>query len=122
MYTKSTHRDKSDIIIPENYSGNAFSPGRIVAEEVAKPSDGEIEEQQSAEKQDVPQETEAVAAKPQQSSLLSSLMPPKMSYSGGILSNIGLEELLLVGILILLSQSDTDDDIILLLFLLLFYK
>lgn len=122
MYSKANYRDKNDIIIPENYSGNAFA-GRIVAtqtpevavaDEVPAPVSNEYEEK--------PKEPPMPAPKPVSNSFLSSLLPPKVSNPSGILSNIGLEEMLIVGVLILLSQSDTDDDILLLLFLLLFYK
>ena len=121
MYSKSNYRDNNDIIIPDNYRGNAFSGGLIPEEppiiELPPPED-------STEPAAVKESTkeEVIPVQSEHNSFLSSLMPPKVSNPSGILSNIGLEELLIVGVLILLSQSDTDDDILLLLFLLLFYK
>lgn len=122
MYSKANYRDKNDIIIPENYRGNAFS-GRIVTEETSEVSVIEDVAPPNAEEASVTVEaSEPVHSKSASPSLLASLMPPKVSNPSGLLSNIGLEEMLIVGVLILLSQSDTDDDILLLLFLLLFYK
>ena len=121
MYSKANYRDKDDIIIPENYRGNAFS-GRIVAEQTPEVPTEEIPEAVSEEPGVTPKDPPVPATKPASNSFLSSLLPPKVSNPSGILSNIGLEEMLIVGVLILLSQSDTDDDILLLLFLLLFYK
>ena len=73
-------------------------------------------------KRSVSSSEEKSGTKQVQGSILTSLLPPKRSQSNGLLSEIGLEELLIVGILILLSQNDADDDILWLLFLLLFYK
>ena len=121
MYSKANYRDKNDIIIPENYRGNAFS-GRIVAEESPMPSAIEDVTQSPSDETAVTVEAAETVSKPASSTFLSSLLPPKVSNPSGLLSNIGLEEMLIVGVLILLSQSETDDDILLLLFLLLFYK
>lgn len=54
-------------------------------------------------------------------SILSALMPPKIG-NGGALSQIGLEEALLLGLFLLLSQSEEDDDTLLLLALLFLYR
>lgn len=122
MYSKPNYREKNDIIIPENYSGNAFSGGLIQEEPISEahlteePTEAEAETLKAVEKNEI------ITVKPEHSSFLSSLIPPKVSKPSGILSGIGLEELLIIGVLILLTQSDTDDDILLLLFLLLFYK
>lgn len=121
MYSKANYRDNNDIIIPDNYRGNAFSSGIIPDEPPIielPPSEVPTEPETARE---VLKE-EVIPVKAEHNSFLSSLMPPKVSNPSGILSNIGLEELLIVGVLILLSQNDTDDDILLLLFLLLFYK
>ncbi len=122
MYSKANYRDKNDIIIPENYRGNAFS-GRIVAEEMPElPTTEDASAPITEETTVTVDEPKPVSTKPASPSFLSALLPPKVSNPSGLLSNIGLEEMLIVGVLILLSQSDTDDDILLLLFLLLFYK
>ena len=55
------------------------------------------------------------------SSLLSSFLPPKPG-SGGLLSHIGLEETLLLGLFLLLSQSEEDEDTLMLLALLFLYR
>ena len=122
MYSKANYRDKNDIIIPENYRGNAFF-GRMVDSDTVKASPEENEQEAvSCEPEIREQETQEPSTNSASNSLLSSLLPPKVSKPSGILSNIGLEEMLIVGVLVLLSQSDADDDILLLLFLLLFYK
>ena len=54
------------------------------------------------------------------SSLLSCFLPPKPG--GGILSQIGLEEALLLGLFLLLSQSGEEQDTLLLLALLFLYR
>ncbi len=105
MYSRSS-RASGDYRIPDNYHGNAFPP--IAPEETQTP------EPPPAEPEKEPEAKPAV--------LLSSLLPPKPSGLGGILGNIGTEELLILGIILLLSGSETDDDILLLLILLLFYK
>ena len=53
-------------------------------------------------------------------SLLSCFLPPKPG--GGILSQIGLEEALLLGLFLLLSQSGEEQDTLLLLALLFLYR
>ena len=121
MYTKNTFRNNDTIIIPENYKGNAFHEKSNVNVDLQTTfSDGA--EEASAEftenKTNLP---DADISSPQ-SSTVSSLFPPKTLNSGGILNNIGLEELVILGVLILLYQSEADNDILVLLFLLLFYK
>ena len=121
MYTKSNYRNNDDIIIPENYRGNAFSD--VMTEEISSQEEyEEATEKTHEETAVVLQKKEPAEEKPHQNSFLASFLPPKVSKPSGILNNVGLEELLIIGVLILLSQSDSDDDILLLLFLLLFYK
>ena len=55
------------------------------------------------------------------SALLSSFLPPKPGGLG-VLGDIGLEELLLLGLFLLLSQSDSEDDTLMLLALLFLYR
>ena len=55
------------------------------------------------------------------SSLLSSFLPPKPG-GGGLLSHIGLEETLLLGLFLLLSQSEEEEDTLMLLALLFLYR
>ena len=55
------------------------------------------------------------------SSLLSTLLPPKPGV-GGLFSQIGLEEALLLGLFLLLSQSDEEQDTLVLLALLFLYR
>ena len=121
MYSKSNYRDRNEIIIPENYRGNAFSGG-LISQEEPEADLSPTQEPHEANLEEEAEKNEVIQTKAEHSSFLTSLMPPKVSKPSGILSNIGLEELLIIGVLILLSQSDTDDDILLLLFLLLFYK
>lgn len=115
MYSKANFHSSKEIVIPENYRGNAFVDPLSKSETV--------EQSDSVAQNTAPEPQQTESKHPQHTNaLLSSIMPPKVSNPSGILSNIGLEEMLIVGILILLSQSDTDDDVLLLLFILLFYK
>ena len=119
MYTKANFRTNDEIIIPENYSGNAFGE-KIIQQPMRDTSDIHMEDENISTKEVVSD----VRSKDQQhqNSFLTPFLPPKISRPTGLFNNIGLEELLIIGVLILLSQSDSDDDILLLLFLLLFYK
>lgn len=122
MYSKSNYQNHENIIIPENYRGNAFSGGLISQEVLATETALEGNDgNQEQIKTDI-QVSDNIPTENESNQLISTLMPPKVSNPGGILNGIGLEELLIVGVLILLSQSKSDDDILLLLFLLLFYK
>ena len=133
MYTRSRPDGDDTLRIPENYSGNAFHGDSLSPTPPIDPLPAE-----SLAPQDEPVNTvseaqpaamitaEAVSEEApvfKKSSPFSALLPPRlMGTRGGLLGDIGIEELLIIGILILLSQSDTDDDILLLLVLLLFYK
>ena len=125
MYAKPSYRANDDMIIPENYRGNAFR--ELPQEEppslngITPTSEALDCDEDASGANEACENAEKDEATPQ-GGLLASLLPPKVSRSNGILSNIGIEELLIIGVLILLSQSDADDDIMLLLFLLLFYK
>ena len=123
MYAKPSFRSNDEVNIPENYRGNAF---REISADIETPlQDGAIEIIDEKEcdvkmQEDLPIEPPKKVQ--HQSPLLAAIMPPKVSKPNSLLSNIGIEELLIFGILLLLSQGDADDDILLLLFLLLFYK
>ena len=133
MYSKPKLNQEEAFHIPENYSGNAFqddstTPSIPVERPAEKPAvilDG------TAQSQDATDDALAVFSPNggkaerilKKTSPFSSFLPPRLTGShGGLLGDIGVEELLIIGILILLSQSETDDDILLLLMLLLFYK
>lgn len=133
MYIRPTPSGREELRIPDNYSGNAFqgdstTPSPPVELPPEPPSTGE-EPTPLAEPsntlpvvlpvEETPRETPAM----KKASPFSSLLPPRLAGTrGGLLGDIGIEELLIIGVLILLSQSETDDDILLLLVLLLFYK
>lgn len=127
MYSKSQSNNDTPFRIPDNYRGNAFQsedlrdppiPMTDVSEEQNTPV--------SVEKEDAapssPSAVEAIRKAPPPSPL-ASLLPPRPTLAhGGLLGDIGLEELLILGILLLLSQGESDNDVPLLLMLLLFYK
>lgn len=132
MYSKPKTNQEASFRIPENYSGNAFqgdsSIPSLPVDSYPEPSEDLPEEEQTREATAV---TMAVLPPNKgneeksfsKASPFSSLLPPKVTgLRGGLLGDIGVEELLIIGILILLSQSEADDDILLLLMLLLFYK
>lgn len=124
MYMKSSASDHNTYRIPENYSGNAFhgsdtepTPPIILPPEPAEPTRSE-----TAKEGSIPAVLSLEASAPEHHPP-SPLLPPRLdSKKCGLLGDVGLEELLIIGLLFLLSQSETDDDILLLLMLLLFYK
>ena len=123
MYTRQTPCEDGEIRIPENYRGNAFGGDSLTPIPPIEQPMEQTEEVQTLPAVSSPKEEITVAATPKKAFPFSSLLPPRCSENrGGLLGDIGVEELLIIGILILLSQSETDDDILLLLVLLLFYK
>ncbi len=129
MYIRQKPEDGSALRIPDNYSGNAF-PGDTLTPSppVELPKEAPSEETAPTEPVSAlpvaaPTETKSETPAMKKVSPFSSFLPPRLfGTRGGLLGDIGVEELLIIGILILLSQSETDDDILLLLVLLLFYK
>ena len=130
MYSKPPRRENEAIRIPENYSGSAlygdlFSPPPFEGESAESPPKKEPPTPEDLSSESI---SGAEATPPQsipalKHSPFASFLPPKIAGSkGGLLGDIGVEELLIIGVIILLSQSETDDDILLLLVLLLFYK
>ena len=104
-------------------------------EDAAK--DGQIEEREAVEKRPenaeaddraekeaaVPTSAQGGPPRPHEGglgSILSTLLPPK--FGGGALSQVGLEEALLLGLFLLLSQSEEEDDTLMLLALLFLYR
>ena len=133
MYIRPTPSGREELRIPDNYSGNAFpgdstTPSPPVELPPEPPSSIEMPASSTEPPNALPvilpvdgkpRETPAM----KKASPFSSLLPPRLAGTrGGLLGDIGIEELLIIGVLILLSQSETDDDILLLLVLLLFYK
>ena len=132
MYFRSGFQGQDEPYrIPENYSGNAFPeasdepeppmviPSHDEAPLPDSPPDSPPEEASDSEETLPPKESRPHAVH----TFLSSLLPPKpRGLHGGLLGNVGTEELLILGLLLLLSQNDSDDDVVLLLLLLLFYK
>ncbi len=135
MYARqpSEVRLPRNVRIPRNYSGNAFrqeeepvSPS-AAAEAILEPSerpDIEVEpvENLMLEEENAPSEKTTPTAPA--GKLLSS---PGFRLDLGRFLNrekggIGLEELLIIGLIFLLSQNETKDDLIFLLLLLLFIQ
>lgn len=125
MYSRSSvGREDGGFRIPDGYRGNAFSPL------VPPPEATEAPPPPRAADETLPIATDEVgtdeslpaSSMPKSTSPLAALLPPKPSGAKGLLSDIGLEELLILGVILLISQSETDDDVLLLLLLLLFYK
>lgn len=130
MYSKPPRREDESLRIPENYSGNAFfgeslPPPSFVDDGTESPPKKEPSpfEELSAENIPTAEAAPSHDVPALKQSPFSSFLPPKIAGArGGLLGDIGVEELLIIGVIILLSQSETDDDILLLLLLLLFYK
>ena len=113
MYSRNP-REREEIKVPENYSGNAFR-GNIYTDIVP--------EQKPPEKNDGPKgaeelpavieaTAERVSARPRESgSIFSSLLPslsssPRFPFGHGI----GTEELFILGIMLLIYMSGEDDE------------
>ena len=101
-----------------------IQPASAPTEEVVRESMAAEQESErpiaEREKEGEPISVSAEARDGGLSSLLSHFLPPKTG--GGILSQIGLEEALLLGIILLLSQSEEEQDTLLLLALLFLYR
>ncbi len=124
-YSKNTPLHHGEqIIIPENYSGNAFRENISLQTDENDKEVSNIQELPSSESENeaVPTMKDCKEEKTQKNSLLSFLLPPKSNGIGGLLHNIDTEDIIILVLLFLMYQSDTDDDISLLLLLLLFLK
>lgn len=139
------------VIIPENYSGNAFrSNGEpetfAIDTEITEDGQKEIQEEnvsvytsggdENADKSEDAAPTFSDShqhdrrggecddfEKSRKNPFLSFLLPPKSQNSSfSFLHDIDMEDIIIIVLLFLMYQSDTDDDIALLLLLLLFLK
>lgn len=145
-YSKnSPTRHGERIVVPENYSGNAFrvkdetdrhSPQaqgtykkeQPLSSEAIEASVSESVQENTAAPQTEPAQEATARTEEEKSekktSFLSSLLPPKTN--GGLLSSIfhdiDIEDILVFALLLILYQDDSDDDILLLLLILLFLK
>lgn len=127
MYMKSQGTANNTYRVPENYNGNAFhgdseipSPPVIIPIETNEDTPSVSQEEPA-----VPVSFSPSMHEPQRNEKhthLTPFLPPRIGGRGGLLGDVGVEELLIIGLLFLLSQSDSDQDILLLLLLLLFYK
>ena len=116
MYSRQTadSRRSRNLSIPVNYSGNAFR------EDTADdPSETVTESESSCDPKAVAEPSQAVAIVEREHHE-GGTGPFRLfgSSSGGI----GLEELLILGLVFLISQNDAKDDLSFLLLLLLFIK
>ena len=135
MYTKAKPNGEEAYRIPENYRGNAFHNDTLTPQPPIHIAEETTEDSLEAQETGIPEQAILPAASasvtvssrggsgPKHASPLSAFLPPRLcAEKSGILGDIGMEELLIIGILLLLSQSEADNDILLLLVLLLFYK
>lgn len=134
-YSKnSPTRHGERIIVPENYSGNAFRVKDETDRHTPPPESTYINEDIPSSPQDIPvsEPSEPVSEsvpegkkeRERKDSFLSGLMPPKSN--GGLLSSIfhdiDIEDILIFALIFLIYQDDSDDDVLLLLIILLFLK
>ena len=113
------------IQLPNNYSGNAFS---TEPQEPQEPPEYPIELQDSKETEEAKEKAEATE-KGEASLSTGKLFPsPGFRLDLGRLfrsdrgAGLGMEDLLLIGLILLISQGETKDDLLLLLLLLLFIQ
>lgn len=124
MYSKSQSGNEPSFRIPDNYRGYAFGAESSVTD---SPEPVATEPQKASSENEAREGEPASASKKADSegriSPLTSLLPPRpAALRGGLAGEIGLEDLLIIGVLLLVWQNDTDNDILLLLMLLLLYK
>lgn len=118
MYARqpSENRYSRNMNIPSNYSGNAFRQDTPTEEIEAPEEVGEIDAPQNI--QPLPSDETLPAYKAESSDTAAGI--GRLLGRGG--GGIGLEELLIIGIVILLSQGEVKDDLAFLLLLLLFIQ
>ncbi len=119
MYTRqyTDSRYPKDLSIPGNYSGNAFRKSPLVEdlpkEEPAYQAEY-TKEDMSSEAPDGNKKEEAAPVS------VSPLLGNSLFRRGG--GGLGLEELLILGLVFIISQNDTKDDLAFLLMMLLFIQ
>ena len=134
-YSKnSPQRHTERLIVPENYSGNAFrvkdetdrretrSPYTAPAPDLTEPVEVAALQEEKAET-DTPTDS-SKRIENERPSFLSGLLP-KNSGDGALsslLRDINIEDILLFALVFLMYQDDPDDDILLLLIILIFLK
>ena len=129
MYSRPpSNRFPRGMSVPENYSGNAFSPASSIEKEEAEENErsfndiGGVDIERELDEQSIPAHTYATdkgkSALPSPSPSfrfdLGRFFPTNRSF--------GMEEFLIIALILLLAQNDTDDDTLIFLILLLFIK
>ena len=115
MYNSRPRYDRysNPINLPENYSGNAFS---------AKEQESVPDIQEEFQENIVSNENESEKEEREVISMSKKNERFKIDVGHLFRGGIGIEELLIIGLILLIAQSEDNDDIILLLALLLFIK
>ena len=104
--------------VPENYSGNAFSPRSSAASDSQDTEDGA----QDVEVSDIRSETEARVSPSERSADSRPTFKFDLGrfFSGN--RGFGMEEFLIIALILLLAQNDSGDDTLIFLILLLFIR
>ena len=120
MYSRQTRNGQGEVQVelPRDYSGNAFSPFPPVREPVEACAKIEPKEEKCPEREECPQKSCEIAECEKEKS-------PSFGLSGlkGLLGgNIGLEELLLLGVIFLIFNDNElrDNELLICLLLILF--
>jgi len=120
MYSRQNRNGQGEVQVelPRDYSGNAFSPFPPVREPVEACAKIEPKEEKCPEKEECPQKSCEIAECEKEKS-------PSFGLSGlkGLLGgNIGLEELLLLGVIFLIFNDNElrDNELLICLLLILF--
>ncbi|MBQ8849698.1 MAG: hypothetical protein IJ011_05140 [Clostridia bacterium] len=122
MYARQTASGRSarGMNIPANYSGNAFASDTDEAiQNAPEYSEHDIP---SVNEEDTAEVSEPVSAKEIKENEKRTESAGLFQFFGGSSGGIGLEELLILGLVILISQNDTKDDLAFLLLILLFIR
>ena len=120
MYSRQTRNGQTEVQVelPRDYSGNAFSPLPPIREPVEACAKIEPKEEKCPEREECPQKSCEIAECEKEKS-------PSFGLSGlkGLLGgNIGLEELLLLGVIFLIFNDNElrDNELLICLLLILF--
>ena len=114
-------RGSDKISIPGNYGGSTFSEKDLFEKIAPEQKD----EKSRKEKECTEHEDEKSCSQKDPPPDEGTLLPcscPSTNTKNTLLGDLGLEELILIGLILLLSQNDCDNDIVFILLFLLLFK
>ena len=127
MYSRPpSNRFPRGMRVPENYSGNAFSPANSIEKEEAEENERSFNDISDADiERELDEQSIPASVTDKGKSALPSPSPSFRFDLGRFFPtnrSFGMEEFLIIALILLLAQNDTDDDTLIFLILLLFIK